>query len=211
MKRFVFILALVLITFGGYAQTRKGTQTKSPQTKTATTQTNKKTADKKEPEKEKMRIGVTGGLGLHSYKEHHVALQAKLGADVHLPVLFEGMYFLGGGRVAYRTCGNQFTGRISNLYLEIPLRLGYTYDLSEKFAVFAEAGPYAGLTLAKIKHEMDHTGHYRPIDAGLGLDAGVQLHKKFRISLGFDFGFIAPCARDHACNGGIWLTGTYLF
>ncbi|MCR5325313.1 MAG: PorT family protein [Bacteroidales bacterium] len=286
MKRFLCILALALVTLGGFAQTQKVTQSKTTpkttqttqksaqtkaktattQTKSATTQTkttaksaqtqaksattqtksaakttqtqtksataqksaaNQKTSQKsaqdkkkeqekkdkqKEKEKDKTRFGLTGGIGLHTYKSHHVAFQAKLGGDVRFPVLVDGLYALAGGRLAYRTCGTQYTGRMSNLYLEVPLNLGYTFDLSDNFGLFAEAGPYMGLILAKLNYEYDHNNcGFRPIDIGIGLNLGVEMMKSIRLSLGFDYGFISPCGSDHAHNGGIWLTGTYLF
>ena len=168
--------------------------------------------DKEKKEKDKTRFGLTGGIGLHTYKSHHVAFQAKLGGDVRFPVFVDGLYALAGGRLAYRTCGTQRTGRMSNLYLEVPLNLGYTFDLSDNFGLFAEAGPYMGLILAKLNYEYDHNNcGFRPIDIGIGLNLGVEMMKSFRLSLGFDFGFISPCGSDHAYNGGIWLTGTYLF
>ncbi|MBO4671107.1 MAG: PorT family protein [Bacteroidales bacterium] len=209
MKRFICILALALITLGGFAQTQKTAQQKT-QAATKTAQ-QKKEEKKKEEEKEKMRVGVTGGLGFHTYKDKKIAVQAKIGADAQIPVLFEGLYALAGARLAHRTCGNYYTGRITNLYVEIPLKIGYTFELSDDLGIFAEVGPHLAMTLIKLKHEYDHTGHYNPFDIGLGLDGGVELFDKFRVSLGFDFGFIPPCSQDHACNGGIWLTAKYLF
>ena len=176
----------------------------------------KKDKDKKNPYDNKFRLAATGGLGLHAFQngdgEHKVALQLKGGVNARMPVLLPDLYLMGEGRLALRTCGTHYTGQMSHLYLEVPVMAGYTIHLGDNFGLYAEAGPYVGLVLIKMKHEFGHHNcGFNPFDIGIGANLGVEMAKHLRLSLGFDYGFLSPCHSDHAHNGGIWLTGTYMF
>ncbi|MBR4826816.1 MAG: PorT family protein [Bacteroidales bacterium] len=203
----------------GKSTTAKSTATTS---KTATkTDTSKSKEDKKDDKDQKsvyadkFRFGVTGGLGFNTYTSYthhtHLALAFKGGVNARMPLLLPDLYVMGEGRLALRTCGNAFTGRMSHAYLEVPVQVGYTIHLNENLGLYAEAGPYLGLRLFPYGYEVIHRDHHhRFIDLGLGLNAGIELAKQFRLSLGFDYGLISPCSWDHVHNGSIWITGTYL-
>ena len=212
----------MLIVVAGYAQTQKK-DSRDTQHSTQTTQKSdqKKTYDKEKKADEKglydgkFRFAGTAGLGLHPYINglgyRHLALQMKAGVNARMPVLLPDLYLLGEGRLALRTCGTYYTGQLSNLYLELPVMAGYTLHITDDIGLYAEVGPYLGFALIKFRHEHDRTHPCRFIDLGLGANVGVELMENIRLSLGFDYGLISPCAYDHAHNGGIWLTGTYMF
>ena len=178
--------------------------------------TNKKDKDKKNPYDGKFRLAATGGLGLHTFQngdgEHRVAIQLKGGVNARMPILLPDMYLMGEGRLALRTCGTHYTGQMSHIYLEVPVMAGYTIHLGDNLGLYAEAGPYVGLVLIKMKHEFGHHNcGFNPFDIGIGANLGVETAKNLRLSLGFDYGFLSPCHSDHAHNGGIWITGTFMF
>ncbi len=178
--------------------------------------TNKKDKDKKNPYDGKFRLAATGGLGLHTFQngdgEHKVAIQLKGGVNARMPILLPDLYLMGEGRLALRTCGTHYTGQMSHIYLEVPVMAGYTIHLGDNLGLYAEAGPYVGLVLIKMKHEFGHHNcGFNPFDIGIGANLGVETAKNLRLSLGFDYGFLSPCHSDHAHNGGIWITGTFMF
>lgn len=159
-------------------------------------------------------IGLSAAPGLHlfvnNYGRTSVAVQMKAGANLTIPVILPDLYIQPGARLALRTGGTHYTGQLSNLYLEVPVFAGFNFRLGD-IALFAEAGPYAGLRIIPLVHGSWHAASSCPVfDIGLGINAGVELNNKIRLSAGFDRGFISPCHDDHAHNGGFWLTATYL-
>ena len=204
-------------------QSASSSQKSTSQKSSAKKDDGKKNDDKKDNKKDKkglydgkFRLAATGGIGLHGFQDgtgaHRVALQLKAGVNARMPVILPDLYLLGEGRLAMRTCGTHFTGQMSHIYLEVPVMAGYTLHLGDNFGIYAEAGPYIGLALIKTKMEFSHPNcGYKPIDIGIGLNVGAEMMQNIRLSLGFDYGFISPCGSDHAHNGGIWLTGTYMF
>lgn len=161
-----------------------------------------------------MRYGVVGGLGYNSfqniYGEQKPALAISAGAMAKTPIVVPELYLQGEAKFTLRTAGNYYTGQMSNVYLTIPVRVGYDFEINEDYSLFVEAGPYVGFRLFKTYHEIDHTGHINFIDLGAGLNFGVQFLNQFRVSVGGDLGFIRVCPWDHARNGSVWLGFTYL-
>lgn len=183
----------------------------------------KKQSDQKKDEKKDgkkdinhFNIGLSAAPGLHLFVNNagktSVAIQMKAGANATIPIILPDLYLQPGARLALRTGGTHYTGQISNIYLEVPVFAGYNFRLGD-IALFVEAGPYAGLRIIPLVH-----GTWEPklawqcpsFDIGLGINAGIELNNKIRLSAGFDRGFISPCKDDHAHNGGFWITATYL-
>ncbi|MBS1737825.1 MAG: PorT family protein [Bacteroidetes bacterium] len=74
------------------------------------------------------------------------------GVGVNIPLTASGLYVKPG--VSYQKLGGEVKAEgiktTTNLhYLSVPVNLGYRYQIGEKAgALFAEAGPYAGLAIA---------------------------------------------------------------
>lgn len=173
----------------------------------------KKDNDKKQEEENnedfysKLRFGATGGMGL--YLGRPAMFQIRGGVDARMPFILPHAYLMAGSRLSLRGCSPVPFEKLRTLYLEVPVRLGYTLPLDDNLAFFVEAGPYLDVRLIRFKKH--DTSCARFLDLGLGGDAGLELGHKFRFSLGLDFGFIPPCTGEHAHNNGIWLSGAYLF
>ena len=190
MKKLVCIAALMLVALGSYAQ-----ENESPF--------------------DNLQIGVTGGVGATLYKDifHDIrfGVPVFIGANATLPINgVPGLYVLGEGKLALRTTGTGYTGRMTNLYLMIPIRAGYNIPVDDTMQVYIEAGPYVALGI-KISHEVDTHGYYNPFDLGICAHAGVELNKRYKVGLAFDRGFISPFRTEHLANHGVWVTFTYLF
>ena len=155
----------------------------------------------------KLRFGATGGMGL--YLGRPAMFQIRGGVDARMPFILPHAYLMAGSRLSLRGCSPVPFEKLRTLYLEVPVRLGYTLPLDDNLAFFVEAGPYLDVRLIRFKKH--DTSCARFLDLGLGGDAGLELGHKFRFSLGLDFGFIPPCTGEHAHNNGIWLSGAYLF
>lgn len=87
------------------------------------------------------------------------------------------------------------------LGLQMPIHLGYMYNINDSFAIFGSAGPYMTIGLSgEYKGSLDALDTEESIDlyekdsgddrfeAGLGLKVGVQFIKHIQVSLGYDFG-----------------------
>lgn len=79
-------------------------------------------------------------------------------------------------------------------FIDIPIHVGYKYDMDDRFALFAETGPYLGIGLFGNKVEgynifSDEIG-YKRIDLGLGVRLGIEFSHRYSVSIGGDFGFL---------------------
>ena len=231
MKRALLIIIALAICVGAAAQAKTTAQSKSQTNQTKQSANNKqgaqskqsaqKTDDKEKKEDNKKDVnhfnfGITAAPGLHYFVNNNgkpgIALQLKAGANATIPILLPDLYLQPGARLALRTGGTHYTGQLSNVYLEVPVFAGFNFRLGD-LALFVEAGPYAGLRIIPLVHgiwDPKSAWSCPSVDIGLGVNAGVELNNKIRLSAGFDRGFISPCRDDHAHNGGFWITATYL-
>ena len=149
-----------------------------------------------------LNISNMGGLG--SKAGLHIGAKAEM----LLPSLADGAYANAGVLLSLK--GNSYYGlKTAANYLEIPIHAGYKHVINENLSVFGEAGPYFALGLfGKMDVEVDTEGSWSsPIDAiqintfdsdfglnrfdiGVGLKAGVEIKKKYTVSIGYDWGFI---------------------
>ncbi|MBQ7571902.1 MAG: PorT family protein [Bacteroidaceae bacterium] len=116
------------------------------------------------------------------------------------------------------------TYKVQAHYLEIPIRVGYRYNISEKLGVFAEVGPYFAIGVTgkgKLKYE-DYPddsfmwfgkkfawGNMKGIqrfDCGMGLRVGAEYKNMYSLNLGYDWGITDMYTDDYrtafkAANG----------
>ena len=142
---------------------------------------------------DKMTYGVQAGLNFQKGSGFFA------GGFAQMPFLKDDLYLQGGVELALRRSGYEPIGKFSNLYLEVPLHLGYHYYISHEFSVFADAGPYIGLTLLRKSSGIPKS-ELSVFDAGLGINICVERMETFRIFTGYDMGLI-PVA-EHARNQG---------
>lgn len=92
--------------------------------------------------------------------------------------------------------------RVSELALNLPLQLGYTYPISDNVKIFGQTGPTLQIALShKAKDNQGTTysllrkdnkfGESRGrFNLYWGLDAGVEINEQYRIDLGWDLGLL---------------------
>ena len=154
---------------------------------------------------DKITYGVQAGLNFQK------GVGAFAGAFAQLPFLMDDMYIQAGAELAIRRSGDNYTSEMRNLYLEIPLHLGYHMFLSHEFSLFADAGPYAGIALVRTNCAHFDLHHQNILDVGLGVNIGAELMEAFRVSIGYDFGFIPTFKKEHPHNRGPKITLGYRF
>lgn len=113
-------------------------------------------------------------------------------------------------------------------YLEIPLHVGYRFDMGNGISIFGETGPYFAFGVCgKSKFSADSSTGYssdfsidffkedgaeaKKFDAGWGLRAGVEV-SAFQISLGYEHGFVSLWDGSKNCtNSNLMVNLSYMF
>lgn len=166
-----------------------------------------------------MNVSKMSTAGLDNKIGYHVGVRAELG----LPQVANGLYLdaaaLISAKGAKTDAGDLGGINVNATYLEIPIHVGYKYAVNDNFNVFGSFGPYVGIGLfGKTKvdeldydssHELVNTSYkyntfgdgYKRFDMGLGLNVGVEIQQKYRISLGYDFGLLKAFDAASENNG----------
>jgi hypothetical protein len=110
-------------------------------------------------------------------------------------------------------------------YLEIPMHIGYRYDLgsSGNVSLFGSFGPYIAVgmwgtdkvTMANESTKPDSfaSDGLKRFDFGLGLRGGVRLFDHYRIFVGYDWGLINIAQDDDSTmnNRNFYVGASYMF
>jgi hypothetical protein len=146
-----------------------------------------------------LNMSDMGGLG--SKAGLHIGAKAEM----PLPSLADGAYANAGVLLSFK--GNSYLGlKTTANYLEIPMHVGYKHAINENLSIFGEAGPYIAFGLFGKMDVMevdilsstdviqintfDSEFGLNRFDIGVGLKAGVEIKKKYTVSIGYDWGFI---------------------
>ena len=165
---------------------------------------------------------VVGGMNIStmSFFDSKAGFHLGTKAQLDLPQVIDGMYVNAGALFSQKGAkldmGDMGYEKINAYYLEIPIHVGYKYDINDNFSVFGEAGPYFAVGLGgktkteelvydnsswnpehfekvrKETYEYDTFGNggLKRFDLGLGIHAGVEFKKKFSLSIGYDWGLL---------------------
>ena len=165
-------------------------------------------------------IRWAGSFGMNVAKFSSSAMSSRVGfhlgvrAEKDLPALSKGIYASAAALLSLK--GSKIDGgelmdvKYNPWFLEIPVHIGYKFEVSEKFTVFGKFGPYFALglfgkakadvldwdedsfdTVTKTeKFNIFGDGGLKRFDFGLGLHAGVEFEKKWQLSIGYDFGLM---------------------
>lgn len=165
------------------------------------------------------------GMNISNLRDSHY--NAKPGANVgfygqymlekaHGTYIFAGLnYGMKGGKVTYDVLDGPFLGanideKINLHYLNIPIHIGFQYNIIPELGVFADFGPYLGVAPGGRK-VIDYTQdiyedyHYNILkhhdkgeytdgpgiqrfDWGLGLRFGAEYNQHYSLNVGLDWG-----------------------
>lgn len=178
-------------------------------------------------------IGIKGGLNISNYTgNYYWDKSAKAGFNIGLTIdyqLVPDLYFMSG--LEYTTKGTNFKTRNTyeqyrqNIgYIQIPIHLGYKYEVAPDTRFVIHAGPYMAVATNgsdtgngysyDLFNERDTEKEYQPkrFDAGLGLGAGLEFGK-IGFDLSYDFGLtnIYSLGGDNAHTMNASLSVNYKF
>lgn len=183
---------------------------------------------------EGLKWGVMAGMNSSNFStdgsDSKVGFHVGVKTEKYLPQIAQGVYFdmaallsLKGAKVN----GGDASLKFNPYYLEIPIHMGYKYDVNENFAIFGNFGPYFAVGLfGKMKatgdlieesgltrlHDSAKVFGYYGIDRfdfGLGLKAGVEFCLKYQISIGYDWGLIDNIDNSSNKNRNLMLSLGY--
>lgn len=98
-------------------------------------------------------------------------------------------------------------------YAQLPIHIGYRFDMDESYSLFIQAGPYMGCGLFALDNEdyFDSTfGTAKRFDLGVGGRVGVEF-SRFQISAGGNCGIIDVNKNVKRKNMSINLGVAYMF
>lgn len=145
-----------------------------------------------------MNLSDWGGLG------SKVGFHAGARFELALPSLAKGVYTNAGllltSKGAKLDLGDLGKSTKNAYFLELPIHIGYKYTINDNFAIFGEAGPYVGFGLFGKTKTTEYDGYSETLntfdddikrfDVGLGLRVGVEVKKKYSISVSYDWGLL---------------------
>lgn len=164
-----------------------------------------------------LRYGITSVMNVSNYAveeggvsydpENRIGFKAGFRMEIDAPFITDGFYFdmeallsSRGAKVEQVVEGTYMSNTLRPYYLEIPIHIGYRYDIGDNLGVFASFGPYFGIGLfgknkffdGETTTKVDAFGDagVKRFDFGLGLQGGVQLFSHYRIFLGYDWGLL---------------------
>lgn len=168
-----------------------------------------------------------GGLG--SKPGAHFGAKAEFG----LPSIADGVYLNAGALFSLEGYKMDFMGiasaKANAAFLDIPIHMGYRYNINNDFSIFGEVGPYFSFGMfGKTKtEELDSDGFgdwsmteysyntfgkdgLKRFDVGAGLRFGVELKQKYNLAIGYDWGFIDLYNQMEIDESGEYEDGTSL-
>lgn len=156
----------------------------------------------------KFRFGVTGGVNISSttseYADSKVGFQVGARGEYN----FNNSLYLGAALV-WDQKGWKVDGEsASNGYINLPVHIGYRYNFSEKWGIFAEVGPYFAYGVTGEIFDIDGVNRF---DCGIGGRVGVEFCK-FQLHVGYDYGLTKLADIDDAANNtNIGVGISYMF
>lgn len=153
----------------------------------------------------------TAGLSMSKFivgtnqSSRKVGLQIGVKSEWNLPMIANGVYLDASALIVQK--GGQvslfhFHSKLNTIYFEVPINIGYKFEVNEKLSLLGGLGPYIAYGIygkSKWDDQVDYVFKqddymvddmdYTPFDAGLGFRAGLELNKKIQVSLGWGFSF----------------------
>jgi hypothetical protein len=158
-------------------------------------------------QEDNLTLGVKGGFGMSTFQDtQHTKSKPGLVAGVTVDYnIASGLYILSG--IEYIVKGTKVDGgggngdRANLNYLQLPVHIGYKYELMPGIKLVADIGPYLaygiggeikykaiGNTEAYETNSFDN-GVYKRFDLGMGLGVGAEVNQ-INIRIGYDYGML---------------------
>lgn len=183
------------------------------------------------------RIGVTAGMNVSNISDQNTDCRIGFNVGVRGEYNFTNNFY-GNIGLLFSQKGTRTDSEGSLLgfsakgtvtqnpgYLEIPVQLGYRFNMGNGVSIFGETGPYfafgvcgknkidAETSLTSNSYDYDFFGDNaaKTFDCGWGLRAGVEV-SSFQISLGYEHGITKLYDGDNSCRNSNFMVGlAYMF
>ncbi|MCF0178298.1 MAG: outer membrane beta-barrel protein [Bacteroidales bacterium] len=163
-----------------------------------------------------MHVGVTGGA---TFSATAMGSSLKIGWYTGAFVFYnfnDNLYMNAGAQYArYHTAGNgtdngyKYKFTELNQFIEVPIHVGYDFNIINWLDAFVEAGPTVSVGLYGVQSRTYYTSTLdfyvwgdnpiaRRVDPLIGLKAGFKVLKHGEIFGGFDYGILNNCINGHA-------------
>lgn len=179
---------------------------------------------------QQLRWGVTAGANISTVSGESPALGFNAGVrgELGLASVAKGLYVDGGvlftqkgyhspwltsfmtdilGVIIGKPIHQEWSTR--TYHIDVPLHVGYRFNISDNFNLYVSAGPYMSYGLAgkfKVRTVEDGGKETRTsvnvfkekienrFDWGLGGDIGIEVARHYRVGIGYDFGLSNLCS-----------------
>ena len=180
------------------------------------------------------RFGVTAGMNVPNITNSESDCRIGFNIGVRGEYNFTNNLYVNGAFL-FTQKGNEYETTISGVtvkgktnpgYLEIPLALGYRFDLGNHVYLFGETGPYFAFgvcgklkldvdsNIGGVSEKVDFFGDdgAQTFDGGWGLRLGVEA-SGFQVHLGYEYGFskIWDTNGDGCHNSNFSVNVAYMF
>ena len=158
---------------------------------------------------DKSKVEIAGHETTNTYSLNGAYLGATYGLD--LSSITEGLGFEPGVN-ALLAFGKHDDVNMTDIALQLPLNLKYTYELDGDLKVFGLFGPAlqlglikkdkeenGGVTVTTNYYDSDYVATLSRFNVLLGIGAGLEFGEKFQIRFGYEFGLL-PLYNDNGAK-----------
>jgi hypothetical protein len=160
------------------------------------------------------RAGVLGGINLSKLNtdvKSRIGIQVGVKVEYDMPSSIAPGLFLDGA-LLYSGKGVRYDSKNSAAfhYLELPVNVGYKYQVNDKLAVFGKSGFWVSYLLETDPNLLKLA--LKNMDFGLGISAGCEIQKHYQFNIGYECGLGNIWKVDeHKEPGSVYDTNTRNF
>lgn len=159
----------------------------------------------------KFRIGLTAGANFSSTTSENADMKVGFNAGVKGEYNLSNELFLNAS-LLFDMKGAKSSGiNVNANYLNIPIHIGYRYNISETISLFGEVGPYFAFGISGETEGIKTFDVWKTFDLGLGARIGAEF-SKFQVYVGYDYGLTKLAdVNDAATNTNLMAGIAYMF
>jgi len=144
-----------------------------------------------------LSFGINAGINDNTPRGNVMSHEARYGFNVgvfgelELPKLAPGLYTTAGLSFKQKGFINWGGGRGMLNYLELPIHLGYKFNLGKHTKLLFEVGPYLAYGLggkSAVGRKMFSDYYFKRFDVGMDAVIGLEFNKHLQLKLSYQHG-----------------------